>query len=888
MRLWTENRPDAQIVKRVLSGRRDDFGVLVRRYHRVVHAVAYAQLGNRSDAEDVAQDAFLHAFKSLDTLRESSKFRQWLLAIARNAASQLRRKHLNERARRDDTILDVPGPAPDLEERELHALLRTQIQKLDEGPREILLLHYFAGLKIREIGELLGISSDAAEKRLERARNALGTRMVRRLGAALEPEHPKRERTTRIMGVIAGVPAAWEGATAGTGLSGLASLMGGIVVMKKAVVGVVAALCVIAALFALNKAQWRKPVPASGDAADSRDRLVYLEEAPFEVVFPRPTLAAAPTPKPAAPDLRDAPAPGAVAEQALGSISGVVMDTKGKPLADMRVTAAPDNAMINESAMSERRMLDSMPNAFAVAITGPEGRFLLGGLAPQKYRLRAIQGPASQNYRSYRNEYRDKHNPLVALRANEDKEGVRLVFDPGLAIWGAVTDTKGNPLSKGTVYARSMPGIEFEATTELQGDGSYLIDGFPEVECFVSLTASAEAHILEMRDGVFPDSQEDFALEPCPIIQGRVIHADTGAPIPKFALRTWATPENRTREDEWVGLLDFDNVVEDDAGRFSIYAERYGDLTIGVRAKGFELAREYLRGIEPGDTVNDLVVHIRGGAVVKGVVRDTSGKVVAGARVFVGYPPPLIAAGRPTVAKAGEAISENDGSFELAGVSTETQAISAYHPSYAPGATSVTINPSVSTQVEIVLGEGGTLEGMVSLNGKPLDAGYSVVARFPDGKSGQKGTRAPKGGTYSISGLMPGVTVVHCEAGREGTQTSGFAARLEAEVEIAHGEITIADFDFVSGYRAAVEGTVTVDGTPFCGHILFWTYRDNGMREYFWIEIEDGYYCLENIPAGALGARVSGVVAGGALVEREFTVETRSGEVVRHDIEIER
>ena len=78
--------PDAALVARALRGAADAFDVLVRRYYRSAFAVALGVLGNRQDAEDVVQDAFVKAVDRLEDCREPSKFVQWLLMIVRNRA----------------------------------------------------------------------------------------------------------------------------------------------------------------------------------------------------------------------------------------------------------------------------------------------------------------------------------------------------------------------------------------------------------------------------------------------------------------------------------------------------------------------------------------------------------------------------------------------------------------------------------------------------------------------------------------------------------------------------------------------------------------------------------------------------------------------------------
>ncbi|MCP4644824.1 MAG: sigma-70 family RNA polymerase sigma factor [bacterium] len=215
---------DKHIVTRVLRGKRDAFGELVERYLTRVHAVAYARTSNRADAEEAAQEAFLQAFTSLDRLKDPSRFGPWLLTIARRTASSHARRTHRDSVRADE--IPVPEPPLDIahvQQREIHGLLHEELARLEETQREILLLYYFGGRNTRETAEFLGISVAAARKRLQRAREALGTALVDRLGDALQVERPRATRTAGIMAAIATAPVAWKAAHAATG--GLSALL---------------------------------------------------------------------------------------------------------------------------------------------------------------------------------------------------------------------------------------------------------------------------------------------------------------------------------------------------------------------------------------------------------------------------------------------------------------------------------------------------------------------------------------------------------------------------------------------------------------------------------------------------------------------------------------
>lgn len=210
----TQADSDERVVGRVLAGHRQDFGELVGRYLPVVHAFAYAHVGNHADAEDASQEAFLRAFQSLDTLRDRAKFGPWVVGIARHTCSGVRNSRRRQ-ARLAEEIRHAPASvAPDVVGRDLRELVRRKVAELDEPSREVLLLYYFSGKKIHEVADLLEISPDAAAKRIQRAREELGDKLLSEMRPAFEPERPEQERKAGIMGLVMGMPAAWTPAAA--------------------------------------------------------------------------------------------------------------------------------------------------------------------------------------------------------------------------------------------------------------------------------------------------------------------------------------------------------------------------------------------------------------------------------------------------------------------------------------------------------------------------------------------------------------------------------------------------------------------------------------------------------------------------------------------------
>ena len=154
-------------------GDRRAFEELVELTHRRVYSLAFRLMGDRTEAEDVAQEAYLRMFRGLAGFREEARFETWMHRIVTNCAISM----LKRRGRFGDVLAeepeDLPVPdstAPMLVERD--ALSRA-LAVLPDGQRVVLLLKDVYGLSCREIGEEVGIEEGAVKVRLHRARKRL-------------------------------------------------------------------------------------------------------------------------------------------------------------------------------------------------------------------------------------------------------------------------------------------------------------------------------------------------------------------------------------------------------------------------------------------------------------------------------------------------------------------------------------------------------------------------------------------------------------------------------------------------------------------------------------------------------------------------------------------
>lgn len=265
-------------MRQVLLGQSEAFAPLVERYLPAVYAVSYAYLGNHADAEDVAQETFVSAYTSLHTLKEPRKFEGWVVSIARQTASKLRRKQRRESAATAALSTDaIHQPDPGREE--LRRLLRAEIERMDDEPREVLLLHYHAGMNAREIAAALDINREAAKKRLQRARQSLSENLLAVIGEEGKPKTDYGRQRNAIMGLVAAACVGWgTSAAASAGSRGLASFgfpmkLGG---------GALAAFTVLGVVYAIA-ATISSRVPSEGGSAN--------EGAATQVAPERPTIA---------------------------------------------------------------------------------------------------------------------------------------------------------------------------------------------------------------------------------------------------------------------------------------------------------------------------------------------------------------------------------------------------------------------------------------------------------------------------------------------------------------------------------------------------------------------------------------------------------------------
>ncbi len=171
----------------VLDGETSKYSYFIGKYKGMAFSIAYRIVNNREDAEEVVQDAFLKAFRSLAKFRKGSKFSTWFYRIVVNTSLTKVRSTIPKPESLDDAGMSGDPPAEiesayrSLELSEQKTLVNEALDELSMEDRLLLTLYYLNENSIDEITEITGIAGDNVKMKLHRARNRLHTVLNRKL-----------------------------------------------------------------------------------------------------------------------------------------------------------------------------------------------------------------------------------------------------------------------------------------------------------------------------------------------------------------------------------------------------------------------------------------------------------------------------------------------------------------------------------------------------------------------------------------------------------------------------------------------------------------------------------------------------------------------------------
>jgi RNA polymerase sigma factor, sigma-70 family len=198
-----KQRDEISLIAAILAGDNRHYHELIRPYERTVYMTALSVMKNEADAEEIAQEAFLKAYRNLAAFRAESKFGTWLISIVLNEArGRLRRQAIVRMESLDDNADEGAGVLPALlrdwreiplqavEQKEIRALLQAAVLNLPDIYRQVFLLRDVEELNVAETSEVLGISLASVKVRLHRARIML----QKQLSPVLKKSYPNQKR----------------------------------------------------------------------------------------------------------------------------------------------------------------------------------------------------------------------------------------------------------------------------------------------------------------------------------------------------------------------------------------------------------------------------------------------------------------------------------------------------------------------------------------------------------------------------------------------------------------------------------------------------------------------------------------------------------------------
>lgn len=189
-----DNRRDDDLVQAFLRGDEPAFEVLVHRHSGDLYRSVYAFLGSKQDAEEVVQDAFVHAYRGLQFFRGAASFKTWLYRIAINLARN--RYQANKRRATDgavslnavsddeseEPVADIADshaePSGELERKELEKAIMLGLSELPDSLREVMILRHVDDLSYDEIAARLDCRLGTVKSRLARGREILRTKLL--------------------------------------------------------------------------------------------------------------------------------------------------------------------------------------------------------------------------------------------------------------------------------------------------------------------------------------------------------------------------------------------------------------------------------------------------------------------------------------------------------------------------------------------------------------------------------------------------------------------------------------------------------------------------------------------------------------------------------------
>jgi RNA polymerase sigma factor (sigma-70 family) len=212
-RLTLNGADDATLVMHALGGNRDAFCEIVTRYQNLLCSLAYSSVDDIKQSEDIAQETFIDAWTTLDTLRDPQKLKAWLCGILRFKVSHHRRKEQKHESvghsALDDTMEQHNNATSNLDEQAIshqqQALMWKVLEEMESTYREPLVLFYREQQSVERVAQELDLTVDTTKQRLSRGRKMLKAAMSSFVEESLKSTKPGVAFTAAVISAIGSV-----------------------------------------------------------------------------------------------------------------------------------------------------------------------------------------------------------------------------------------------------------------------------------------------------------------------------------------------------------------------------------------------------------------------------------------------------------------------------------------------------------------------------------------------------------------------------------------------------------------------------------------------------------------------------------------------------------
>ncbi len=421
--MFERMKDDGELLRASLQGSPKAFGVLVGRYQSLVCAITYSATSSVEKSEELAQEVFLRAWRSLSQLQDLSKFRAWLCSIARSTVQNWfrdRQRDVVGRAVPLDAVADKPSEESGPEEaamiQEQRAVVSQALSEIPESLREPLILFYREQKSIQEVAEQFGLTENTARQRISRGRKLLRKQVAHMVETTIARTRPGKAFTTAVIVCIAGTAGKSSAAVAVVGAASAAGKSAGIASLLSGATAKVAAVAAGLALVTAGFLAYRQFVKSAEPAGPDLAAATIAGESPteagpgtrFAAVGARPDATRLVEPNPGVPALAAlgastnglvpvrewakpdpiAPTPARPLEfQAKGVLSGLVTDIRtGAPVRDAVVRISLPRVSNCHTDANGFYSLESIPQAGTANVT-VESKEYIGASAQDQKRV---------------------------------------------------------------------------------------------------------------------------------------------------------------------------------------------------------------------------------------------------------------------------------------------------------------------------------------------------------------------------------------------------------------------------------------------------------------------------------------------------------------------